>query len=206
MAFEKLKLLHWISCHPIDVSLIQGDDPISKRWNPLQANFTNPPQFSDQLADSRSPIHLDTNAPNELLMFPDGPSSGMPKFAAAVGLRPQDLFGTSLALFLMIVGASIAITAILMAVDWLGTTIFGSASHGYSTDRKDAVDVDGMLSSRRERPKSATNNLSYSTSALVEASSGSKFLSWEHSSRESRPPAHSFPFSYYNLLVLSAHT
>lgn len=89
---------------------------------------------------------MDVNAPSELLVFPDGPASGLPKFAAAVGLRPQDLFGTCLALFLMIVGASIGIAAVLMVVDWLGTTFCGSGSHGYSTDRKDAADVDGMLS------------------------------------------------------------
>lgn len=83
-------------------------------------------------------------------MFPDGLSSGMPKFAAAVGLRPQDLFGTCLALFLMIVGASIAITAILTVVDWLGTTFCGSPSHGYSIDRKDVADVDGKPSFRHE--------------------------------------------------------
>lgn len=136
-----------------DVSLIQGDDPISKRWNPLQANFTSPSEFSGQLGDSKSPLYMDVNAPNELLMFPPDASSGMPKFAAAVGLRPQDLFGTCLALFLMIVGASIAITAVLTVVDWLGTTFCGSAGHGYSTDRKDAADVDGMLSFPPERPR-----------------------------------------------------
>ena len=140
-----------------DVSLIQGDEPISKRWDPLQANFTSPSGFSGQLGDSTSPLYMDINASNELLMFPDGASSGMPRFAAAVGLRPQDLFGTCLALFLLIVGASIAITSILTVVDWLGTTFCGS-SHGYSTDRKDTTDVDGMLSFRPERPKNATNS------------------------------------------------
>jgi len=93
---------------------------------------------------------MEVNAPNELLMFPEGAPSGMARFAAAVGLRPQDLFGTCLVLFLMIVGASIAITAILTVVDWLGTTFCGSASHGYSSDRKDAADVDGMFSFRYE--------------------------------------------------------
>jgi hypothetical protein len=188
-----------------DVSLIQGNDPISKRWNPLQANFTLPSEFSGQLSDSTSPIHMDLNTPNELFMFPDGHSSGMPNFAAAVGLRPQDLFGTCLSLFLMIVGASIAITAILTAVDWLGTTFCGSASHGYSADRKDATDVDGMLCFLHEPPKTATNNRLDSTSALVEASYRTKFLSWKHSPRESRPPPHSFSLSYHNLLVLSTH-
>ena len=189
-----------------DVSLIQGDDPISKRWNPLQANFTFPLEFSSQLENSTSPLYMDINASNELLMFPDGPSSGMPKFAAAVGLRPQDLFGTCLALFLMIVGSSIAITAVLTVVDWLGTTFCGSASHGYSTDRKDAADVDGMLSFRHAWSRSATNSQLGSTSALVEVSYGSKFLPWEHSPWESRPPAHSFPLSHHNLLMLSTHT
>ena len=189
-----------------DVSLVQGDDPISKRWNPLQANFTSPLEFSSQLGDSTSPLYMDINASNELLMFPDGASSGMPRFAAAVGLRPEDLFGTCLSLFLMIVGASIAITAVLTVVDWLGTTFCGSTSHGYNTDRKDTADADGMLSFRPERLKSETDSQFNSTSALVEVPYGSKFLSWEHSPWESRPPTHSFPLSHHNLLMLSTHT
>ena len=52
----------------------------------------------------------------------------MESFAAAVGLRPQDLFGICLALFLMIIGGTIVISSLLWIIDVAVASTFGRDS------------------------------------------------------------------------------
>lgn len=81
-----------------NVTLIQGSDKSSKLFNPLASTYDPPSDFASQLSDPTKPIYLDANAANRLASLNANP--GIPSFAHAVGLREQDLFGTSAAIFL----------------------------------------------------------------------------------------------------------
>ncbi|THH11480.1 hypothetical protein EW145_g629 [Phellinidium pouzarii] len=110
-----------------NVTLAQGTNATLTHWNPLRVQDYNPPSdFADQLNDPTSAIFVDTSVPNALLTFPNNTSAGMASFAAAVGLRPQDLFGVCLALFLSIIGGAIAISLIVWGIDRLGVALFGT--------------------------------------------------------------------------------
>lgn len=61
------------------------------------------------------PIYLNNTAFNPLLDM-DGSKDGMASFAAAVGLRPQDLFGTCLVIFLLLAAGIILVHVALWAV------------------------------------------------------------------------------------------
>lgn len=74
--------------------------------------FTPPSQFADQITDTQYPLFLDGSAPNQLLDLYNT-SSGMKSFAFALGLRPQDLFGTCLALFCLITLAVMLVSALM---------------------------------------------------------------------------------------------
>lgn len=59
-------------------------------------------------------------------MVPDGAGLGIETFAAAVGLRPQDLFGVCLVLFLCIIAVVILLSTVIGAIDHVGTSLFGA--------------------------------------------------------------------------------
>ncbi|KLO10237.1 hypothetical protein SCHPADRAFT_999697 [Schizopora paradoxa] len=109
-----------------NVTLTQGGDADQKHWNPLTVQPYDPPSnFADQLNDSSSPIFLDPNAPNTLLMLPPNATNGIESFAAAVGLRPEDLFGNCLSIFLMIVAGTVILSLLIWLIDHFAASLFG---------------------------------------------------------------------------------
>ena len=95
-----------------NTTLVQGSDPTSKRVNIYPDNYTVPSQFSAQMTDPLYPLYLDADAFDPVLDLHNSPD-GMESFATAVGLRPQDLFGTCLAIFLCITTAVILLSLLL---------------------------------------------------------------------------------------------
>ncbi|KAL7421737.1 hypothetical protein Q5752_003508 [Cryptotrichosporon argae] len=83
--------------------------------SPYATTYTPPSAFQTQMTDSYYPLYLDSSAPNPLLDL-YSTSSGMESFAAMVGLRPQDLFGTCIVFFLAIT-AAVALVSLTL---WLG--------------------------------------------------------------------------------------
>lgn len=115
------------------MTIIQGADSNIEHWWPLQTPLYNPPStFSDQLANTTSPLYINANAPNTLFTFPTYPTdtnTGIPALAAAVGLREQDLFGMCVSTFLVIVGSALVISVFIWAVDWLiSSVVFGGSN------------------------------------------------------------------------------
>ncbi|KAF8341524.1 uncharacterized protein EI90DRAFT_2904831, partial [Cantharellus anzutake] len=90
----------------------------TNHWNPWKANYTPPSGFADQMSNVSSPLYLDQSIPNQLYLLPGDASNGIKSFAAAVGLRPQDLFPTCAKLFFSIVGVTIVISSLIWAIDW----------------------------------------------------------------------------------------
>ncbi|KAJ7265373.1 hypothetical protein B0H12DRAFT_1100516 [Mycena haematopus] len=98
-------------------------------WNPLTTLPFNPPSdFSDQLADQTSPLYINPNVPNHLFTLPPNATSGMSMFAYTLGVRPEDLFGICIVLFLAIVAATIVISSIVWFIDLVGSLITGGVS------------------------------------------------------------------------------
>jgi hypothetical protein len=93
-----------------NVTLVQGADALDKRLNLLATHdaYEAPPEFARQFNDTASPLYLDPNAPNVLLNM--DARRGMESWANAVGLRGEDLFGTSAAIFLFICAALILLS------------------------------------------------------------------------------------------------
>ncbi|KAJ3825984.1 hypothetical protein F5880DRAFT_1548147 [Lentinula raphanica] len=96
------------------------------RWNPLSTAPYNPPSnFSDQLSDSSSVLFIDPNAPNVLFTLPDNATSGISSFAYTVGVRPEELFGICLTLFLAIIAGTIVLSLFVWLVDHVICLITG---------------------------------------------------------------------------------
>lgn len=68
----------------------------------------------------------------------------MAKFAAAVGVYPQHVFGTSMVIFLSIVAVVFGGSSLLMLIGWIGSSFFGKQG-GHSSDRKDLVEGESEL-------------------------------------------------------------
>lgn len=108
------------------MTLSQGANAGQKHWDPLTVQQYNPPSnFVDQLNNPSSPIFVDSNAPNTLLMLPPNATNGVESFAAAVGLRPQDLFGICLSIFLMILAGAITLSVLIWIIDHFAANFFG---------------------------------------------------------------------------------
>lgn len=103
-----------------NTTLVQGSDAASKVVSPYpdSDNYTAPANFADQLSDPSLPLYLDETAFNPLLNLYEEPR-GMESFAFGVGLRPQDLFGTCLVIFLIVVLAVILVSMALWAAHCL---------------------------------------------------------------------------------------
>ncbi|KAF7352233.1 Membrane protein [Mycena venus] len=98
-------------------------------WNPLTTLPFNPPSgFSDQLADKTSPLFIDPTVPNLLFTLPPNATSGMSMFAYTIGVRPEDLFGLCIVLFLAIVAATIVISSLVWFIDLVGSLITGAVT------------------------------------------------------------------------------
>ncbi|KAJ7181605.1 hypothetical protein C8R43DRAFT_969628 [Mycena crocata] len=99
-------------------------------WNPLITLPYDPPSnYADQLADSASPLFIDPSVPNLLFTLPSNATSGMSMFAYTLGVRPQDLFGICIILFLGIVAATIVLSSIVWFLDLVASLISGGVSY-----------------------------------------------------------------------------
>ncbi|EJU06547.1 hypothetical protein DACRYDRAFT_113225 [Dacryopinax primogenitus] len=108
-----------------NVTITQGTGP-DKHWDPLTAPpLVLPDQFNDQIVDTSSPLYLDLDAPNYLLTFPPDTDAGIPSMAAMIGVRPQDLFGICLSIFLIIVAGVIFVSLLIWFLSWVGTVMSG---------------------------------------------------------------------------------
>lgn len=112
--------------------------------------------------DPSSPIFIDVNARNAIFQLPANASNGMESFAYAVGLRPEDLFGICLSIFLAIMAATIVLSVVVWCLDWTasfisgtfsqsGTGLSGTRSPRYSSASKDMLDGLAQLQSSDER-------------------------------------------------------
>jgi hypothetical protein len=112
-----------------DITLTQGSE--IDHWDPLSTQPYNPPsEFADQLNDPTSSLFIDPNIPNSLFTLPNDASAGISSFASAVGLRPQDLFGICLGLFLAIIAGTIVLSLIVWLIDWVILLMRGGSESG----------------------------------------------------------------------------
>nr|XP_019046138.1 membrane protein [Kwoniella bestiolae CBS 10118]OCF25068.1 membrane protein [Kwoniella bestiolae CBS 10118] len=114
-----------------NTTLIQGSDAESKRVSAYPANYTVPAAFATQMNDAQYPLYLDTATFNPLFDSHNA-SRGMESFATTVGLRPQDLFGTCLAIFLLLTAAVVLISLFI----WFLHGLFEYLSIGSSTTKQ----------------------------------------------------------------------
>ncbi|ETW84113.1 hypothetical protein HETIRDRAFT_34584 [Heterobasidion irregulare TC 32-1] len=134
-----------------NITLTQDDS--QHHWNPVSApSFQPPSDFVDQVNDQTSPLFIDTTVPNILFTLPSDAKPGLSSFAYAVGLRPQDLFGVCMILFLAIIGGTIFLSLFVWAIDSLAALLhrtfnrdrqgapFGARSPRYSSASKDMLD------------------------------------------------------------------
>ncbi|KAG8891065.1 hypothetical protein FRB98_000074 [Tulasnella sp. 332] len=104
-----------------NVTVIQGG---GEHWDAVDTSGYAPPSnFADQLANASSPLFMNPTVQNQLFLLPANTSSGMASFAYAVGIRPQDLFGTCLAIYLCIVAGTVMISLGIWAGDWLISSV-----------------------------------------------------------------------------------
>lgn len=141
--------------------MIQGSNSNADHWDATRVQDFNPsPDFADQISDSSNPLYLDDSVDNTLLLFPRGTPSGIRSFAYAVGIRPQDLFGTCLAIYLSIVAATVVISSVIWFLDWIISSAVSKSSGApptrkpqaksprYSAQSESAITKDGAESPR----------------------------------------------------------
>lgn len=135
-----------------DITFTQGKDGEQEHWNPVFAPpFEPPSNFSDQINDETSPLYLNASVPNTLFTLPSNATDGLSSFAYTIGVRPQDLFGICMSLFLCIAGGTIALAFLIWALDSIATALdktIGGRRQGpnlparrYSTGSKDMLDA-----------------------------------------------------------------
>lgn len=120
-----------INVQSLDITLTSNPSP-DLRWDPWTHNYSPPSNFADQFSDSSSPLFLDTSVPNNLYTFPPGTKDGMQSFAYSVGVRPQDLFGLCLKIWLGIVGAAVFVSVGIWFIDWFVSSCMGGPNGGRS--------------------------------------------------------------------------
>ncbi|KAG8902349.1 hypothetical protein FRB99_004563 [Tulasnella sp. 403] len=115
-----------------NVTLIQGSNSQEEHWDVTDTrNYSPPPAFADQISNRSSPLFLDSAVKNQLLLFPEGTKPGMRSFAYSVGIRPQDLFGTCLTIYLSIVAATIIISLVIWFLDWFISSTVNGGEYGF---------------------------------------------------------------------------
>ncbi|KAH9943196.1 uncharacterized protein BXZ73DRAFT_40772 [Epithele typhae] len=152
-AYPILSQAAW-STLAFNITITQGKNSDQFHWNPLAVpSFDPPSNFAAQLTNPSSGIYVNSDAPNLIFQLPDNATSGMSSFAYSVGLRPQDLFPISMSLFLAILAATIVLSVLVSAMDWLlsvfsdpnagappAAGLGGSRSPRYSSASKDVLD------------------------------------------------------------------
>lgn len=114
----------------LDITLTSGPD---HHWDPLStASYDPPSSFQTQISNSSNDLYIDSSIPNVLFTLPANASTGMEAFAYSVGVRPQDLFGICLILFLGIAAAIVALSALLWFIDYLAGFLGGAMGSSHS--------------------------------------------------------------------------
>ncbi|KAL7282609.1 hypothetical protein ACG7TL_004081 [Trametes sanguinea] len=133
-----------------NITIAQGKN---EHWNPLTVQPYNPPSnFADQLSDPSSPIYINSTAPNYFFQLPPNATTGIPAFAWSVGVRPQDLFGICLSLFLAIIAATIVLSVLVWLLDLFMSVLSGAGQTG-------ALPAAGLGGSRSPRYSSASKDM-----------------------------------------------
>lgn len=103
-----------------NITLVQGSDPLSKRFDPLATGAYAPPStYASTLADQTSPLYLDASAPNRLLnLAVEEP--GMASYAYAAGLRKEDLFAMSATIFCLVCAALVLLSLLIWILHGVG--------------------------------------------------------------------------------------
>ncbi|GAA6005695.1 hypothetical protein JCM10207_005298 [Rhodosporidiobolus poonsookiae] len=89
----------------------------------LPENATVPASFSSQIADTTSPLYLDTSLPNVLLDL-DASAPGIERWARMVGVRPEDLWSVCAFTFFCICAGVVGVHAVFFAFDTLLDAVF----------------------------------------------------------------------------------
>ncbi|RSH82219.1 hypothetical protein EHS25_005929 [Saitozyma podzolica] len=105
-----------------NTTLVQGSaSPVVA----FPTNTTLPSDFAPMMTNSYYPLYLDSGAYNPVLDL-HGASPGLASFATAVGLRPQDLFGTCLTIFLMLALGIIVLSVFLWTAHGVSEYLWSS--------------------------------------------------------------------------------
>ncbi|TFK46886.1 hypothetical protein OE88DRAFT_1666659 [Heliocybe sulcata] len=165
-AYPLLSQTAW-SMLSYNITLTQGTTDSSLRWNPLSVPQYSPPSdFADQFRDHQSVLFIDADAPNYIFMLPENTTNGLESFAYTVGLRPRDLFGVCMAIFLAIMAGAVVLSLVVWAVDGCvkllsvhrrGSRVgmgvaTGTRSPRYSAGSKDLLD--GVVPSEEDKSQS----------------------------------------------------
>ena len=127
-------------------------------------------------------LYINSNEPNTLFTLPASATNGISSFASTVGLRPQDLFGICLGLFLAIIAGTVVLSFTVWLIDWVALLMTGGSSNTiqgpklggmrtppFASASKDALE--GITSADESRPLSG-HLLMRATSRLPAARRG----------------------------------
>lgn len=91
--------------------------------NALATNATLPTgDLGNQFANTSSPLYLNSSAPQSLINL-NGSYTGIPAFAHMIGLGAEDLFGTCLAIWLLIVAVFVIVAVVGWLIDSFAVTV-----------------------------------------------------------------------------------
>jgi len=82
--------------------------PFTGKPDPLLPSATIPSAFASEIANTNSPLYLNTSLPSVLLDLGDDNKPGIEQWAAAAGVRHEDLFSLCAFTFLALCAAAIA--------------------------------------------------------------------------------------------------
>lgn len=112
----------------------------------LDRNADLPASFASQIAQDTSPLYLDTSLPNVLLDL-DSYADGIERWAAAVGVRHQDLFSICAYTFFALVGVVVAFHLVIFLIATVSSLVLPS--------KPARVLQPATLKSRDDRPSSS---------------------------------------------------
>ncbi|CAO1612884.1 unnamed protein product [Sympodiomycopsis kandeliae] len=148
-AYPFFKQAAWASL-VANVTLVQSSDQPNVLANPTLSNATLPSgAVGEQMGNISSPIYLNTSAPPNFLDLKNA-YTGIPAFAEMVGIHKADLFGTAMAVWLLIVAVFVAVALIGWVIDTiaLATTKIKrqreESGLGYQTPSDNPKGVDTM--------------------------------------------------------------
>lgn len=103
-------------------------------------------------------------------MLPPNVTTGIPAFAASIGLHPDDLFGVTLTLFLGICAAAVALSGLAWGIDQIATVIrrmtggsgpqsgMGTRSPHFGSANKDPIDNNAQSPTVVDEVRSLNSN------------------------------------------------